>query len=137
MRTRTATESYTYSSFAAPIAIWFGFLIFNLVEGGFNELLIRTFWHTLLSIFLIIGSLIISAPIAAIVLKLPALPYIPNHIFLPAALVLGILCAAAFIHNLGNMTPENHLSIIGVASLVLGLALNTLFFIRFLKENET
>ena len=125
MRTRTVKDSYGHAIFAAPVAIWLGLLVESVIHYKSNGVLVLIFWHTLLCVYLLFGSLVASAPFAYVVLKIKNIPKLPNKHFYSAAIIIGSLCATSFIF-------QNH-----IVSVVLGLLLNMLYFTKLIKENET
>ena len=137
MRTRTVKDSYGQAIFASPVAIWLGLIVNNAIHFKANELPLLIFGHSLLCVYLLFGSLVASAPFAYVVLKIRNIPKIPNKYFYPLALIFGALCTISFIFHMQSMTVERHCTIYSSGFMIFGLLLNMLYFVKFIKENET
>lgn len=134
MKQYTSSEvaTYTLASLATPVAVWLGSTLFFVVKLGGEGFVERLFWHTLLCLYIALGSIFFSFPLLALsrVRIHSSIIKQIEHVFWPSSVSLGaILTTALFLYFNSTATDQSGIWP-SIGFFLCGLALNGLVFLR-------
>jgi hypothetical protein len=120
--------TYALASLATPVAVWFGGALFFVAKFGVEGFVVRILWHTLLCIYITLGSLLFSFPLLAL-RRVRVQVSITKQVLWPSVVCLGALSTTSLFLYTGRTTPDQAGFWPCIGFFLFGLALNGLVFL--------